>query len=237
MTLLIQVGCGLLLPYLFGDLFPSLFFMVIAGVSLLVLCLIRPSCKKYSSLVFYILIVLGSVYIQLMKICFSSIIGLVLPGLLFGAMILGSPFGAEMGSLSMIPHNVEAGHHQGAAADENAPVAPILGGYPYPDDHYIGGECVLDIKRRLLSNIDFPTSEQHWLAHIDARDRFEVKALIIDKMSQLDLLGKWNEHGAKALTTNTTSTGERSLENLYISKFSISSLPGINEFSLISICR
>lgn len=87
--------------------------------------------------------------------------------------------------------------------------------YPYEADEVIGGDSVLSIARRLKEKNSNPSAEDIYLAHIQAKDRFEVKVDIIRQMTSLDPEGDWFRRGARALENPRTATGEESLERLF----------------------
>ena len=90
--------------------------------------------------------------------------------------------------------------------------------FPYDEAEVIGGDSVLSIRKRLLARNQnpFPSAEELRIAHLDAQDRFEVKADIAMEMSAHDPTGDWLNRGARALDNPRTKTGEDSLENLFI---------------------
>lgn len=101
----------------------------------------------------------------------------------------------------------------GGAGQANQP--PGVVPYPYQPDEVIGGDCVLDIQRRLLAKAPLPSSEVIAMARIQAEDLFEVKVELIRLMAVLDPTGDWMGRGARALDNSRTATGEESLERLF----------------------
>lgn len=86
--------------------------------------------------------------------------------------------------------------------------------FPYEPDQVIGGDSVLSIQQRLLSNKVFPAYEVIRIARLEAQDLFEVKVEIIQMMAGLDPTGDWAARGARALDNSHSPTGEESLKKL-----------------------
>lgn len=94
-------------------------------------------------------------------------------------------------------------------------ISPPAVPYPYQPDEVIGGDSVLSIQRRILSQYQEPSAHIIQQAEMDAEDLFEVKVDIIRQMASLDPNGDWLGRGARALDNPRTLTGEESLERLY----------------------
>lgn len=81
------------------------------------------------------------------------------------------------------------------AGPSNQPPIP----YQYHPDEVIGGDSILSIERRLLSNKTSPSAQDIYMARINAEDLFEVKVEIIKLMAGLDPTGDWMGRGARSL--------------------------------------
>jgi hypothetical protein len=122
----------------------------------------------------------------------------------FDLDVIEEPFSeTEIEVNSSIPRGDEAG-------PSNQPLPS-----KYPPDEVIGGDSILSIERRLLSNKSAPSTYEVDMARINAEDLFEVKVEILKVMSSLDPRGDWMGRGARALDNPRTPTGEESLERLF----------------------
>ena len=91
--------------------------------------------------------------------------------------------------------------------------------FPFQDDELIGGDCLSNVYRRLLEDLQAKKGEDlsladYALTRYKAEDLFEVKVAIIRQMAPLDPEGDWDRRGAHALENARTSTGEGPLERL-----------------------
>nr|GFA17198.1 hypothetical protein [Tanacetum cinerariifolium] len=78
-----------------------------------------------------------------------------------------------------------AASQQKRACPSNQPPQGVP--YPYHLEQVIGGDSVLSIERRLLSGQTTPSPLDIYLARIDAKDLFEAKVKILQRMVELDL--------------------------------------------------
>nr|YP_010352752.1 hypothetical protein MZG22_mgp53 [Bidens pilosa]UIR99229.1 hypothetical protein [Bidens pilosa] len=105
-------------------------------------------------------------------------------------------------------------HGNTVSDSTEGPASPVR--FPYEPDELIGGDSVSSIQRRLLSSNPRPSAEEIGFARIEAEDLFEVKVKIIRRMEVLDPTGDWMRRGARALDSPNSTTGESSLERLYV---------------------
>ncbi|KAG8387951.1 hypothetical protein BUALT_Bualt02G0074600 [Buddleja alternifolia] len=106
----------------------------------------------------------------------------------------------------------------GGTSSNQIAASPVhVNAYSYQPDEVIGGDSVLSIQKRLLDKSS-PLLLPHDInmARIKAEDLFEVKAEIVKLMVVLDSYGDWMGRGARAMDNPHTSTGEPSLERLYV---------------------
>lgn len=91
--------------------------------------------------------------------------------------------------------------------------------FPFQEDEVIGGDCLKNVYRRLLTAAEAKKGEdlslgEYGLIRYQAEDLFEAKVSIIRQMAPLDPEGDWDRRGAQALENSRTTTGEETLERL-----------------------